>query len=94
MTRHLWVGPRFPQKTLKTRVETGIVGSMDDSNDSTTENRVYLFRELAAAYISAKPDALGDDGKSALAEIARISCIVADGDDASPDELAERIRQG
>lgn len=62
-------------------------------DDSTTENRVYLFRELAAAYITANAGALGDDATAALAEIARISCIVADGEDASPDELAERIRQ-
>lgn len=62
---------------------------MDD--ESSTENRVYLFRELAAAYIGAKPDAFGSDGTKALAEIARISCIVADGDDASADELTKQI---
>lgn len=66
----------------------------DNDSDSTTENRVYLFRELAAAYIGANAGAFGEDPKSALAEIARISCIVADGEDESADELAERIRQG
>ena len=81
----------IPAKNVENHGQARNRGPMDDSS---TENRVYLFRELAAAYIAAKPDVLGDDGKSALAEIARISCIVADGDDSSPEELAEQIRKG
>lgn len=63
-------------------------------DDSSTENRVYLFRELAAAYIAAHPDAFGDDPRSAMAEIARICCIVADGEDLNAEEMAEEILKG
>ena len=61
-------------------------------DDSTIENRVYLFKDLAAAWLAANPGALGTDPQSALAEIARIACEVADGEELSGTELADRIR--
>ncbi|HJK91192.1 MAG TPA: hypothetical protein RMH85_27835 [Polyangiaceae bacterium LLY-WYZ-15_(1-7)] len=71
------------------------------ADDSTIENRVYLFKDLAAAWLAAHPSGLGAvdpaeraRARAALAEIGRISCIVADGEDLSPDEIAAAIRTG
>ena len=54
------------------------------ADDSTIENRVYLFKDLAAAWLAAHPSGLGAvdpaeraRARAALAEIGRISCIVA-----------------
>ena len=70
--------------------------SQDD--ESSIENRVYLFRELAAAFIARDGGLLASTdpadrarARAALAEIARAACIVADLEDASPDEVAEAI---
>ncbi len=65
------------------------------ADDSTIENRVYLFKDLAAAWLAANPGALRSDrpaALAALAELARISCEVADGEDLDPEALAVRIR--
>ena len=69
-----------------------------DKRGSTIENRVYLFKDLAAAYLGEHGAGLGSSSASevararrALAEIARASCIVADTADLSADEVAERV---
>lgn len=66
--------------------------------ESTIENRVYLFRELAAAFIAREGALLtspkeADRGRArnGLAEIARVACLVADLEHATPDELAKAI---
>ena len=71
-------------------------GSSDD--DSTIENRVYLFKALAAAFLDNAGALLAssdDDDRAraveALAELARISCIVADEDEASPSDVRNLI---
>ena len=67
-------------------------------DESTIENRVYLFKDLAAAYLKANPGALHGNGRAAamaaLADIAFVSCTVADNEDLDPTEIAERIRRG
>ena len=67
------------------------------NSKGTTENRVYLFKDLAAAYLSANPGALHgqrDVALAALADLAFVSCVMADGDDMDPDAIAARIRSG
>lgn len=71
------------------------------SDDSNIENRVYLFKDLAAAWIAANPGLLGaadpasrDRALAALADIAFVSCAVADGEELDPAELAASIRAG
>lgn len=67
------------------------------ADDSTLENRVYLFKDLAAAWVAANPGALTTDraaALAALADLARVCCEVADGEDLTPEELADRIRKG
>jgi hypothetical protein len=71
---------------------------VSDEDGSTIENRVYLFKALAAAYLDnsgAQLSSQDDDDRAraieALAELARISCIVADEDDATPSEVRDRI---
>ena len=66
------------------------------ADDSTLENRVYLFKDLAAAWLAANPGALTTDRAAALealADLARICCEVADSEDLEPQTLAARIRQ-
>jgi hypothetical protein len=65
---------------------------------STIENRVYLFKDLAAAFLAEHGAMLGSTsaneqrrGRRALAEIARASCIVADTEDLSAGEVAELV---
>lgn len=69
-------------------------------DETTIENRVYLFRDLAGAWLGAhgarlasRDPAERNAARGALAEIARVSCEVADGAERSPDEVAERIRR-
>ncbi len=69
------------------------------SEDSTLENRVYLFKDLASAWIRAHGAALGDPSTRehalrALADIAFVCATVADEDELSPRELAEALRNG
>ena len=68
------------------------------SEESTIENRVYLFKDLAAAFLRSAPGSLAspDDEErgrtiEALAELARIACIVSDNEDASPDRIYELV---
>ncbi len=67
-------------------------------DDSTIENRVYLFKDLAAAFVRSAASSLAspdDDERAraleALAELARIACVVADSEEASPDRVYELV---
>ena len=67
------------------------------ADDSSIENRVYLFKDLASAWIAANPGALTKDRQgalAALADIAFVSCVVADEEDASPADVAKKVRAG
>ena len=69
---------------------------MTSDEGSTIENRVYLFKDLASAWLRANSSALTQDrtqALAALADLARVACEVADGEELSPEELAERIRR-
>jgi hypothetical protein len=66
----------------------------------TAENRVYLFRELAAAFISAESKFLdANDAKKrsrargALAELARVASLVSGEDPKVAEELYDRVRE-
>jgi hypothetical protein len=72
-----------------------------EEQDDTIENRVYLFRDLACAWIEKRGELLGsvntDDRQralDALALIAFASCTVADSGDEDPAEVAKRIARG
>lgn len=65
---------------------------------STIENRVYLFESLASSYLSGASEALGSsDAKAqeramrALADLAYVSCVVADTADESPEKVREQV---
>lgn len=71
------------------------------SDDSTIENRVYLFKDLASAYVRVAADSLAsadedERGRAleVLAELARISCVVADSDAQAPDRVYELVLGG
>jgi hypothetical protein len=66
--------------------------------DDTIENRVYLFESLASSYVAAASELLGSDDEAArlrarraLAELAYVSCIVADTGDLSAEQVRERM---
>jgi hypothetical protein len=64
---------------------------------STIENRVYLFKDLAAAWLGAHGAALASDRVSALralADLAYASCVVADTGHLDADEVAELVAKG
>ena len=68
---------------------------MAKKHGSTIENRVYLFKDLAAAWISANPGALFTDRAAALralGDLAAASCIVADTETAAAAEVAAQVR--
>lgn len=61
----------------------------------TIENRVYLFESLAASYVAAAADKLSSGSEAeraralrALADLAYVSCVVAD----TAEEDAEEVR--
>lgn len=67
-------------------------------NDDTIENRVYLFESLASSYVQAASEELGSNDEAArrrarraLAELAYVSCIVADTGALSAEEVRDRI---
>lgn len=71
------------------------------SDGSNIENRVYLFKDLATAYVQAAATSLAspDDGErgralEVLAELARISCVVADSENDTPDRVYELVLGG
>ncbi len=66
--------------------------------DDTIENRVYLFESLASSYVAAAYDMLSSDDEQtrqratrALAELAYVSCVVADTQDLTPEQVRERV---
>ncbi|NVJ22825.1 MULTISPECIES: hypothetical protein [Myxococcus] len=66
--------------------------------DTSIENRVYLFESLASSYVAAASEALGskdpaerERARRVLAELAFVSCVVADTEDLTPDEVRERV---
>jgi hypothetical protein len=76
------------------------MGKRDDRTASTIENRVYLFRDLAAAYLAEDGGKLTDRdagqreaARIALADLAFIACVVADSEDLSPDEVRAKLRK-
>ena len=69
------------------------------SEDSTIENRVYLFKDLASAWLQANGSLLSesatrDRALAALADIAFVCATVADEDEMSAGELSAAIRKG
>lgn len=72
--------------------------SKKKSDDGSIENRVYLFESLASSFVASASDLLssGDEKQRAralraIADLAYVSCVVADTADSSPDEVRERI---
>ena len=68
---------------------------MSTNDDSTIENRVYLFKDLAAAWLAANPGVLVADRKAAvgaLADIAYACCVMSDTADEPPSEVADQVR--
>jgi hypothetical protein len=70
-------------------------------DDGTAENRVYLFRELARAFVERHGELFASDdpaerqrGMRALSLLAFASCEVADGEEHAPSKVAKRIAKG
>lgn len=66
--------------------------------DDTIENRVYLFESLASSYVAAAAEMLSSDDEQtrqratrALAELAYVSCVVADTQHLTPEQVRERV---
>ncbi|WP_224247933.1 hypothetical protein [Hyalangium gracile] len=66
--------------------------------DDTIENRVYLFESLASSYVAAASELLGSEDEAvrqramrALAELAYVSCVVADTQHLTPEQVRERV---
>ncbi len=67
------------------------------ADDSTIENRVFLFKDVAAAWITANPSALTKDRQgalAALADIAFVCCTLADEEESDAAAVAAKIRAG
>ncbi len=74
---------------------------MSSKKASTVENRVYLFKDLAAAWLAAwgdqltSPDAdVRERAQGALAKIAYASCVMSDTEGESAQAVAKLIRKG
>ena len=68
---------------------------------STVENRVYLFRDLAMAWVegygdmlSAEDDVMRQRGRDALAELAYVSCVMSDTGSLDAKAVAALVRKG
>ena len=66
--------------------------------DDTIENRVYLFDSLASSYVSAASDLLSSEDEAvrtralrALADLAYVSCVVADTGHLTPEQVRQRV---
>lgn len=62
------------------------------------ENRVYLFESLASSYVAAASESLSsrdaaerERARSVLAELAYVSCVVADTEDLSAEEVRQMV---
>jgi len=71
---------------------------MGKKNDTTIENRVYLFESLASSYVSAASEELGSDdpaarerARRALAELAYVSCVVSDTAHLPAGQVRDRV---
>lgn len=72
-----------------------------EPRESTIENRVYLFKDLAAVFVGAHGALLTSANPAereralrALADLAHASCVVADTEALSADEVAEQVAAG
>lgn len=68
------------------------------AKQDTIENRVYLFESLASSYVSAAADLIGSDDQQAraramqaLADLAYVSCVMADGGAKSAEAVRDAI---
>lgn len=76
--------------------------SKKKSNDvqSSIENRVYLFKDLAAAFVVEQSDLLAGNEQQreaalrALGDIAHACCVMADSEVLDEDEVAHLIKAG
>ena len=67
------------------------------ADESTIENRVFLFKDVASAWISANPGALTSDrpaALAALADLAFVCCTLADEEESDASAVAAKIRLG
>ncbi len=71
------------------------------ANDDTIENRVYLFESLASSFVSASADQLSSADPEtraralrALGDLAYVSCVVADTQRLSPEEVRTEVARG
>jgi hypothetical protein len=67
------------------------------ADDSTIENRVFLFKDIAAAWVTANPNALTSDrpaALAALADLAFVCCTLADEEESDAAAVAAKIRSG
>ncbi|MBX5482677.1 MAG: hypothetical protein IRZ16_12685 [Myxococcaceae bacterium] len=71
---------------------------MAKEKPETIENRVYLFESLASSFVTAAANKLasGSDAERArvlqgLADLAWVSCVVADSAGQTPDEVRKTI---
>ncbi len=69
--------------------------------ESTIENRVYVFRDLAAAWLSKSGDLLGSKdedarrrGRQALADLAFAACLISDTDDEEAADVGRAMAEG
>jgi len=76
-------------------------GAADDTAGSTVENRVYLFKDLAAAFLAEHGAGLSSPDpderartRQAFGEVAYAACLVADRDDLEAEDVAELIAAG
>ena len=68
------------------------------AKDDTIENRVYLFESLASSYVSSASELLSSEDEAvraramrALADLAFVSCVVADTGHLPPEQVRERL---
>jgi hypothetical protein len=68
-------------------------------DESTIENRVYLFESLARAFLEQQSALLASSDEEAqarvrraLGELAYVSCVVADTEHLSPEEVRATLK--
>ncbi|WNG38441.1 hypothetical protein F0U60_35955 [Archangium minus] len=68
------------------------------AKNDTIENRVYLFDSLASSYVSVASELLSSEDEAvraramrALADLAYVSCVVADTGHLSPEQVRQRV---
>ncbi|MCC6334771.1 MAG: hypothetical protein IT380_12405 [Myxococcales bacterium] len=70
----------------------------EEKDDSTIENRVYVFESLARAFVEKASDDLGSKNPErrtrairALADLAYVSCVVADTGALKPKAVRKKV---